>query len=807
MALWRYALSVFLTSATIICFPGWSIANNTRYTLNLTDSLPIIKPKNISAVNCYDINWATWGTFNDVNTTTGSVLDADGSPISITMSANYSFGSTPSIYTYSRFSSYPSNIPNSTVPKTTWAAGAGGTTTMCFSKTVTNPVLLLSSLGSSLPTSSKLQFSTPYVVLFDGGGMVYNDSKNITGTEGYAIIMFPGDFTCVTINSSTPENYTNLTWGIRPQPFNIAITDLPSSCGSAVVTANGGIKYKWDGGDTPDQATNTFHQSGTYLLTVTNASGCVTSVSKTINVNTAATPTITSFSFPQQNYAAVINQAAHTINVEVSSKADIKRLIPAITISNGTISPASASEQDFTNDVIYHLTSTCGVADYRVTVKVAVSNVMKICQTEQNILIPGSLISGATYQWQRYSNGTWQSTGLSGTNSSYIAPVSTGSAEIVDSYRRQVTVNNIISYDNYTDVYNEPSILNNLVTADKQTICVIGDKTLNITGNIPSGNSVIYQWQSSTDNNAWATITGATQKDLQINFTSTVSLYYRRLANNSTCNAISNVVKVDYSGPVTVANAGSSRSGCDQVLITLNANIPASSEIGTWTVVSPSSYSPFNSTSVHDPNAILNNFPQDIDVLLKWTITKTDCNQQSESTINLHSVSSPTVNAGTDKYIEPGESVTLHAEISSSNSYSYQWSPATGLNNPSLKDPVAKPTETTTYTLTALADNGNCEKTDMVTVFVNNTLEVPNTFTPNGDGYNDIWNIKNIISYKKVSVTILNRWGNQIYYSNGYAKPWDGTFNGKKVTPGTYYYIIDVTDTHIKKSGSITVIY
>jgi hypothetical protein len=104
--------------------------------------------------------------------------------------------------------------------------------------------------------------------------------------------MFPGDFTTVTISSSTQEFYTNITWGIRPQPFTVDIADGPNSCGNASFTANGGVTYKWDAGDTPNQAANTFHTSGTYLLTVTNASGCVTSASKNVSVNTTPVPVI-----------------------------------------------------------------------------------------------------------------------------------------------------------------------------------------------------------------------------------------------------------------------------------------------------------------------------------------------------------------------------------------------------------------------------------------------------------------------------------------------------------------------------------
>ncbi|MCR8561322.1 hypothetical protein KXD93_26955 [Mucilaginibacter sp. BJC16-A38] len=176
-----------------------------------------------SQSSCSDINWATWGNFAG-QSATGTITDADGSLVNVTMTSNFDFGSTPGIYNYSIFSGYPSPIPDGQVPETTWSKGVGGTTTMCFSKTVTNPVLLISSLGNSAGVSSKLDFSVPYVVLYQRGDMVFNSSTSLTGTEGYAIVMFPGDFTCVTINSTTEEFYTNITWGLRPPPFPINIT-------------------------------------------------------------------------------------------------------------------------------------------------------------------------------------------------------------------------------------------------------------------------------------------------------------------------------------------------------------------------------------------------------------------------------------------------------------------------------------------------------------------------------------------------------------------------------------------------------
>jgi gliding motility-associated-like protein len=226
--------------------------------------------------------WAVWNSFTG-NSATGIVSPPSGD-ISVTMSANYNFDSTPTIFGYAAFNGFGGNAPpNATVPRTTWAVGQGGETTMCFSETVTNPVLLLASLGSPSIVVT-LNFSRAYQVVYDGGGMTYPNDLTVVGQEGYAIIVFPGAFDCVTIFSNTPENWTNITWGLSPHLFEVEITGDPSGCGEATVTASGGDLYSWSGGENPQEATNTFTQSGTYFVTVTDSQGCTVVTSVDIDI-------------------------------------------------------------------------------------------------------------------------------------------------------------------------------------------------------------------------------------------------------------------------------------------------------------------------------------------------------------------------------------------------------------------------------------------------------------------------------------------------------------------------------------------
>ncbi|WP_162276901.1 gliding motility-associated C-terminal domain-containing protein [Mucilaginibacter pedocola] len=82
---------------------------------------------------------------------------------------------------------------------------------------------------------------------------------------------------------------------------------------------------------------------------------------------------------------------------------------------------------------------------------------------------------------------------------------------------------------------------------------------------------------------------------------------------------------------------------------------------------------------------------------------------------------------------------------------------------------------------------------------------VPNTFTPNGDGVNDLWNIPGLGSYPSATVNIFNRNGQSVYQSVGYAKPFDGTRNGKQLPTGVYYYIITLRKGEVL-SGYVTIL-
>ena len=270
-------------------------------------------------------SWTVWTQFTP-NTATGNITVGPNT-YQVSMTANYNFGSTGGIFNYGAFNGFPGAAPNTTVPRTTWAAGPGGVTTMCFSETVHNPVLLLASIGNT-GQHVTLGLSRSFVPIYNGGGVTFLSDTTLIGYEGYTILLFPGAFDCITIYSSTPEFYTNLTWGLNPPLFEVDISGDATTCGSATLTASGGQAYQWSGGLQPDQATNTFTTSGTYFLTVTDEYGCQVVTSQDVDLNAGLVETNESISICQgNNYEGYTSTGIYTDTIPLAGSCDSVRTL------------------------------------------------------------------------------------------------------------------------------------------------------------------------------------------------------------------------------------------------------------------------------------------------------------------------------------------------------------------------------------------------------------------------------------------------------------------------------------------------
>jgi gliding motility-associated-like protein len=153
------------------------------------------------------------------------------------------------------------------------------------------------------------------------------------------------------------------------------------------------------------------------------------------------------------------------------------------------------------------------------------------------------------------------------------------------------------------------------------------------------------------------------------------------------------------------------------------------------------------------------------------------------------------IDAGENQII-PYEASTQITAIGGGQYSTYTWFPNNNLETPNDSSSIVSGlTQTTTYNIIVVSEFG-CIQTDSVKITIVPELIIPNGITPNGDGINDTWVIDFIELYPNVTVEIFNRWGEKLFYSEGYEPNdrWDGNYKGKRLPTGTYYYIILLND-------------
>ena len=140
------------------------------------------------------------------------------------------------------------------------------------------------------------------------------------------------------------------------------------------------------------------------------------------------------------------------------------------------------------------------------------------------------------------------------------------------------------------------------------------------------------------------------------------------------------------------------------------------------------------------------------------------------------------------------------------NNVQFLWTPPTYLDNVTLSNPtIIRPQDDITYTLSVIG-RGGCITTDEVFVKILKSPKPPNTFTPNGDGINDKWEIQYLNDYPGCIIEVYNTTGTLMYRSVGYSTPWDGTYKGQQLPAGTYYYVIDPKNGRLRIAGYVTIL-
>lgn len=161
----------------------------------------------------------------------------------------------------------------------------------------------------------------------------------------------------------------------------------------------------------------------------------------------------------------------------------------------------------------------------------------------------------------------------------------------------------------------------------------------------------------------------------------------------------------------------------------------------------------------------------------------------------------------TPESIEEGQSAQLNA----SGLLSFVWAPEETVSDPALPNPVATPLVSTVYTVSGEDSNG-CTGTATVELKVKGEaivtkLTPSNFFSPNGDEVSPYWTVEKIDEYPQCGIVIYDDKGVKVHDAKPYQNDWDGTFNGKKLPDGVYYYVIRCDGEESQpRMGSITIL-
>ncbi|SEW46871.1 gliding motility-associated C-terminal domain-containing protein [Chitinophaga sp. YR573] len=374
-----------------------------------------------------------------------------------------------------------------------------------------------------------------------------------------------------------------------------------------------------------------------------------------------------------------------------------------------------------------------------------------------------------SYQWQLSSDtgSTW--TDISGANAqTYILQVSTTGTYL---YRLSVANGSNISSTNCR------------IASNDITVTVHETPTAIASSNSPSCyNDTLKLYAKASDSNSTFSWTGPDS------FTSTVQnpvinaitasdngWYYVTITTAAGC-VNTDSVAVETSNSPTV-DAGADQYVCEGETVTLNGS-------GTGNSFSWSPGASLSDSTIASPVASVTGTTTYI-----LSVRNAQCS--STDTVTVFTLPKPTADAGTDKYILEGGSTILDGQAGGTE-VSYYWTPEYSISSSTILNPTVSPAADTTYTLHVSSPNGCGTAADEVKVTVYKNIKIPNAFSPNGDGINDTWSIKQISSYTDADVSIFNRYGQLVFHSKGYTNEWDGRYNGSQLPVGTYYYVIDL---------------
>jgi large repetitive protein len=516
--------------------------------------------------------------------------------------------------------------------------------------------------------------------------------------------------------------------------------------GTAVVTVSGGVlpyTYSWSNGATTSSVSNLC--AGGYTLTLTDANKCVLTHTLTISGTILISGTITSSN-------ATCNLACNgsaSVSVSGGSGTYSYAWMPG---GNTTISVSGLCAGDYT------VTSTDGIGCQNNSV-VSITEPTALAQTTTlknptcNLACNGGISPLPTGGTPPYTY-SWLPGG---------STTSSLSALCAGTYSLAISDANNCSATN-TFVLTNPSAITAVSTITDATCNNVCNGKIAITPSGGTGTTYTYVWMPGAQTNQNAT--GLCMGSYSITLTDSVG------CSSTFTNTVG-------AGIIVQASAGNDITLCSGTNTTLTGTVVNASAIAWYQIANPN-WIALSNTSTLVTSPIVNS--------TGFVIVAINglCSDSDRVVVATYPI--PVVDAGANAVLLPNTSVILNG----SGAGTYLWAPSVGLTNTTIANPSASPSVTTTYTLT-LTDANGCTAYDTVRVEVLSKVIIHDGISPNGDGLNDTWEIRNIELFPNALVEVYNRWGEKIFSTTQYAgNRWDGTYKGNNLPVGTYYYIINL---------------
>jgi gliding motility-associated-like protein len=590
---------------------------------------------------------------------------------------------------------------------------------------------------------------------FDKKGIVYQAVCSSCGSATSDFPTTPGVW-------SNTDNSPNCNLGV----FKIDLSTL--TAGASVYTtpfhcvgdtvrfqnlSNGGVSYFWDfdDGDTSTlfEPVHVYTTPGNYqvMLVSLDSISCIKQDTDYVDIFISAPPVA--------NITPVNGVCrGDSIQLNVTGGSSYAWFPNYNILNDTTATPKVWPDTTTTYTVI--VSDSCGTDTATIVVQVFQKNISIIKDTAiclgQNVQI--SATGGGTYLW---------SPAATLNNANIQSPTATPLLTTV--YNVQITDANTCVWDTSMTVF----VSNNFPNANAglDTLICFGDSLqLKVTG----GDT--YSWSPATS------LSNSTDS-MPIAFPQQTTEYIVSAKNG--CG-------IDYDSIVVTVHIVDANIVDDTLVCVGNtANLWATGGVTyLWSASDNSVYS--TSSTIHP----IINYPT------TFYVEVTDlANCTADLSVFVDTLANPILDLGFDIKSSWGNLIQLNPVT---NAVSFWWTPPTGLSCTDCPNPIVKAKESTTYYLKVQGANG-CFSYDTITVFYDGAIYVPNSFTPNGDGDNDVFYVYGV-DIVDFELYIFDRWGEQLFHTTDMKMGWDGIYNGNLVQTESYVWKVRYKDI-IGHSGEL----